>query len=57
MKEIAEDDKTVEFKLKYGGEFTSVKTFEILWKAKEDLPLKISVLLAVKKLNITNKAS
>lgn len=56
MKEIAEDDKTMEFKLKYDGEFTSVKTFEILWKAKEDLPLKISVLLAVKKLNITNKA-
>lgn len=57
MKEIAEGDKTMEFKLKYGVEFTSVKTFEILWKAKEDLPLKISVLLAVKKLNITNKAS
>ena len=37
LKEIPEEDKTMEVNFKYGCEFPSVKTFGILWNAKEDV--------------------
>ena len=36
MKEIPEEDRAIEVNLKC-GEFPSIKTLEILWKASDDI--------------------
>ena len=37
LKEIPEEDKTMEFSLKYGGDLPSVLTLGMFWEAKENV--------------------
>ena len=55
LKEIPEEDKTMEISLKYGGELLLPKLYECYGKHKKMyLPLKMPVLPAVNKVNIAN---